>query len=103
MNAGLDFIRLVLTPEERAAWAKRHDIDAFDCVCSSCKVAVRVDVPFHWKGAVGLTADPCSCGNAQMPFAVRWEELAELDARSRTKRKRSRTKATVIPIRKGAA
>jgi hypothetical protein len=100
-SKGLPFIRVVLDPEARAAWAKRHGCEPFDGACPSCATIVRVDVPMHYHGAVGLTADPCpNCGEGRMPFSFHWNELAAMGERRKVAKGKRRAKAKVIQLRR---
>ena len=90
----MKFIRIVMTDDERAAWCRRHGAKPFDGRCPTCKAPARVDVPARYNGATCLTADPCACGETQMPrsdgseyeAAIRWaldQCRAEIVARMR--------------------
>lgn len=54
-----------------ARWIERYRIKPFTSACLSCGELLRIDVPFVFGHARGLTGPPCSaCGAIVAPHSV---------------------------------
>ena len=52
------------------AWCERHGCEPFEGLCHACGGPLSVIVPFAHGHLRGLVANPCECGNREVPFEV---------------------------------
>lgn len=51
-------------------WAKKHELEQFECPCSQCGQVLKASLPFVYGQLRGLVAPQCDCGNKNTPYCV---------------------------------
>ena len=59
----LDVLDVVLSD-----WCEKQDLKEFTAPCMDCGESLTANIPFAGKDRRGLRADPCECGNYDVPF-----------------------------------
>jgi len=66
VNFGLPVLRIHTVCLEE--WREKYDLSRFVGKCGDCGDSLPVEVPFMLKDCRGLCAEPCSCGNVNVPL-----------------------------------
>jgi hypothetical protein len=64
----LGFHHMVIYNVDLEKWCKEYDLAPFKAKCMDCDSLLEVIVPFAGKNRRGLRAEPCACGNYDVPF-----------------------------------